>query len=160
MTPLYPLSSPSSWGGPNSLRGWQLRELGPGSYSDRILDPILGQPFFQTGDFKLEFNFEYRFDLFWFWEGAVFLDMGNVWTIKNDSERIGSKLTSRFLDEMAMSTGWGLRADFDYFILRLDFGYKLRNPFPDPETNSHYILTNGKYNGILGNVNFAINYPF
>ncbi len=158
--PVVPFVKSFFVGGPNSLRGWQLRELGPGSYSDRILDPILGQPFFQTGDFKLEMNFEYRFDLFWFWEGAFFLDMGNVWTIKNDTERIGSKLTSRFLDEMAMSMGWGLRADFDYFILRLDFGYKLRNPFPDPESNSHFVLTNGKYNGILGNVNFAINYPF
>ena len=74
--------------------------------------------------------------------------------------REGSQLSGAFLDQIAMSTGWGLRFDFDYFLLRFDFGYKLRSPFPDPETNSHIILTNGRYNGILGNVNFAINYPF
>lgn len=147
-------------GGPNSLRGWQLRELGPGAYSKLLIDPVQGQPFFQTGDFKMEFNLEYRFDLFWFWEGAVFLDAGNVWTLEADEQRPGSQLSGKFLDQMAMSTGWGLRFDFEYFLLRFDFGYKLRNPFPDPETNSHIILTNGKYNGILGNVNFAINYPF
>ena len=158
--PVLPFVKSFFVGGPNSLRGWQLRELGPGAYSDRIIEPIQGQPFFQTGDFKLEMNLEYRYDLFWFWEGAFFMDIGNVWTLKSDPARVGSKLTKDFLDQMAMSVGWGLRADFDYFILRLDFGYKLRNPFPDPQTNSHIVLTNGAYNGILGNVNFAINYPF
>ena len=144
-------------GGPNSLRGWQLRELGPGSYSNQILNPIMNQPFFQVGDFKLELNAEYRFDLFWFWEGALFVDAGNVWTLKNDIERPGSKLTSSFLNELAISAGWGLRADFDYFILRLDFGYKLRSPFVFPDTNTRWIFNE---NGVLGNVNFAINYPF
>lgn len=144
-------------GGPNSLRGWQLRELGPGAYSDLVLNPIDNQPFFQTGDFKLEMNLEYRFDLFWFWEGALFADAGNVWTLRNDPTRIGSKLSSSFLDEIAMSVGYGLRADFDYFLLRFDFGYKLRSPFADPETNSHIIWNQ---NNLLGNVNFAINYPF
>ena len=144
-------------GGPNSLRGWQLRELGPGAYSDLIINPIENQPFFQTGDFKLEMNLEYRFDLFWFWEGALFADAGNVWTLRDDPDREGSKISSSFLDEIAMSVGWGLRADFDYFILRFDFGYKLRSPFEDPETNSHIIWNQ---NNLLGNVNFAINYPF
>ena len=144
-------------GGPNSLRGWQLRELGPGSFSEPLINPIVGQPFFQSGDFKIELNLEYRFDLFWFWEGALFVDAGNVWTLQEDESRPGSKLSGSFLNEMAVSTGWGLRADFDYFILRLDFGYKVRQPFPDPETNSRIIFSK---NGILGNVNFAINYPF
>ncbi len=144
-------------GGPNSLRGWQLRELGPGTYSDLVLNPVDNQPFFQTGDFKLEMNLEYRFDLFWFWEGALFADAGNVWTLRNDETRIGSKLSGSFLNELAVSLGWGLRADFDYFLLRFDFGYKLRSPFVDPETNSHIIWNQ---NNILGNVNFAINYPF
>ena len=102
-------------------------------------------------------NLEYRFDLFWFWEGALFADAGNVWTLRDDPDREGSKISSSFLDEIAMSVGWGLRADFDYFILRFDFGYKLRSPFADPETNSHIIWNQ---NNLLGNVNFAINYPF
>ncbi len=144
-------------GGPNSLRGWQLRELGPGAFSDKIINPVANQPFFQTGDFKIEMNVEYRFDLFWFWEGALFADAGNVWTLRNDEDRKGSQLTGSFLDELAVSVGWGLRADFDYFLLRFDFGYKLRSPFLDPETNSHIIWSK---NNLLGNVNFAINYPF
>jgi outer membrane protein assembly factor BamA len=147
-------------GGPNSIRGWQLRELGPGGYSELLLNPIEDQPFFQAGDFKLEFNLEYRFDLFWLLEGAFFLDGGNVWTLKNDPQRPGAVLSSDFFNQIAMSLGWGLRWDFDFFIFRFDFGYKLRNPFPDPETGEQFILTDGRYNGIIGNVNFAINYPF
>ena len=142
-------------GGPNSLRGWQLRELGPGRYVDPTPDP--NQPFFQTGDLKLEFSAEYRFDLFWFWEGALFLDGGNVWTLRNDRDREGSQFSTSFLDEVALSAGWGLRFDFEYFLLRLDFGYKLRNPFENPETGSHNAW---QENTLLGNVNFAINYPF
>jgi len=144
-------------GGPNSLRGWQIRELGPGSFSDKILNPVAGEPFFQTGDFKLELNAEYRFDLFWFWEGAIFVDAGNSWTLRTDPDRPGSKLSSRFLDEIAISTGWGLRADFDYFLLRFDVGYKVRSPFEIPDTGSHIIWDQ---NSFLGNINFAINYPF
>ena len=143
-------------GGPNSIRGWQLRELGPGSYINLITD----QSFFQSGDFKLEFNAEYRFDLFWLLEGAVFLDGGNTWLLRKDGSRPGAELSSNFLDEIALSIGWGARLDFDYFIFRFDFGYKLRNPYADPETGSHFVLTNKKYNGALGNINFAINYPF
>ena len=144
-------------GGPNSIRGWQIRELGPGSFSDKILNPVEGEPFFQTGDFKLEFNAEYRFDLVWFWEGAIFVDAGNTWTLRNDPDRPGSQISSSFLDEIAVSTGWGLRLDFDYFLLRFDVGYKVRSPFEIPETGSHIIWDQ---NSLLGNINFAINYPF
>ncbi len=147
-------------GGPNSIRGWQLRELGPGGYSETLLNPRENQPFFQTGDLKIEFSAEYRFDLFWLLEAAVFLDGGNVWTLKSDDGRPNSKISSALFDQFALSTGWGLRWDFDYFLFRFDFGYKLRNPFPDPETGSHFVLTDGRWNGILGNINFAINYPF
>ncbi len=145
-------------GGPNSLRGWQLRELGPGTYLGERRN---NTAFFQAGDLKLEFSAEYRFDLFWYLEGAVFLDGGNIWLLRNDGSREGATFSSNFLDEIALSTGWGIRLDFDYFIFRFDFGYKLRNPFPDPETGSHFVLTNGNYNSSrFGNINFAINYPF
>ena len=144
-------------GGPNSIRGWQLRELGPGSFQEQRLD---NTAFFQSGDIKLEFNLEYRFDLFWYFEGAVFLDGGNVWTLDDDPSRPGAQFSSGFLDQVALSSGWGLRLDFDYFIFRFDFGYKLRNPFPNPETGSHFVLTDGDFNTRIGNVNFAINYPF
>ncbi len=144
-------------GGPNSIRGWQLRELGPGSFQEQRLD---NTAFFQSGDLKLEFNLEYRFDLFWYFEGAVFLDGGNVWLLDDDPSRPGAQFSSGFLDQVALSSGWGLRLDFDYFIFRFDFGYKLRNPFPNPETGSHFVLTDGDFNTRIGNVNFAINYPF
>ncbi|MEL6389352.1 MAG: BamA/TamA family outer membrane protein [Bacteroidota bacterium] len=141
-------------GGPNSIRGWQLRELGPGSYQH--VPNTENEPFFQAADFKLEMNTEYRFDLFYVFEGAVFADAGNVWTLANDETRPGSKFASRFLSEMAVSAGWGLRLDFDYFLFRFDFGYKVRSPFADEE-GRHWFVND---NGVLGNINFAINYPF
>ena len=147
-------------GGPNSIRGWQLRELGPGGYSERLLNPVENQSFFQSGEFKLEFSTELRFDVFWLLEGAIFLDGGNVWLIRDDPIRPGGKISSNFMRQLALSVGYGFRLDFDYFLFRFDIGYKLRNPFPDPETGSHFVLTNGRWNGVLGNVNFAINYPF
>lgn len=141
-------------GGPNSIRGWQLRQLGPGGYTQ---ENINNTAFFQTGDFKLDFSAEYRFDLFWYLEGALFLDGGNVWLLRNDVDRPGAQLSADFLDQIALASGWGIRLDFDYFIFRFDFGYKLRNAAPDPETGKRFVLGD---NNLLGNISFAINYPF
>jgi len=149
-------------GGPNSIRAWQIRQLGPDF--NLIANPIEGQSFFQAGDIKMEFNLEYRWDWFWFIEGAIFVDAGNVWSIRN-SGNIGA-IDGNFLDEMAVGIGWGIRFDFDYFIIRFDQGYKLRSPFPIDDSGSHYILTKtnpvtGKpFNSYIGNINVAINYPF
>ena len=157
LKPVVPYIKQYYVGGPNSLRGWQIRELGPGSYSyPRQPD----EPFFQSGDLKFELNAEYRFDLFYIFEGAIFLDMGNVWTLRDDPDRPGSKISTNFLDQVAMSTGWGFRIDLDYFLFRFDFGYKLRLPGPAPEDQARFVLTDGRYNGYIGNINFAINYPF
>lgn len=156
-------------GGPNSIRAWQIRELGPGGHDRLLLNPVEGQPFFQTGDVKMEFNLEYQFDVIWYLEGAFFLDGGNVWNINFDDQRPGSQFTSNFLDQMALGVGYGLRFDFNYFIIRFDFGYKLRNPFPDPENSKQWVLFDGRYNPTsrflfvnypFGNINIAINYPF
>lgn len=157
-------------GGPNSLRAWQIRELGPGAYSDLLLEPEPGQPFYQTGDVKMEFNLEYQFDVIWYLEGALFIDGGNVWNLNFDEQRPGSQFTtSSFMDQMALGVGYGMRFDFNYFIIRFDFGYKLRNPFPDPETGDQWVLFDGRYNPSsnfwfinypFGNINIAINYPF
>lgn len=145
-------------GGPNSLRAWRLRELGAGGDTEYILG-LQDVPPFASGDFKLDFSAEYRFKLFWLMDGAVFLDAGNVWALKGETGDI-RKLGPDFLKQIAVGTGWGLRFDLTYFILRFDMGYKLRNPFPDPETGS-YSAFNSKYNSFpLGNINFAINYPF
>lgn len=139
-------------GGPNSMRAWQIRELGPGSHSEVVQDNL---PFFQQGDIKLELNAEYRFDMFWLLEGALFVDAGNVWTRKTDSNRLGSKFGSRFYEQMAIGMGWGLRFDFSYFIIRFDFGYKLRNPQIVGE--KIWVPLKGQK---LGVVQVGVNYPF
>lgn len=152
-----------SVGGPNSLRAWDQKELGPGSYDSLLISPIVidGRPqlFYQSGDFLLEANLEYRFDLFWILEGALFTDVGNVWTLKEDPDRPGSGISTQFYDDLAVAAGWGLRFDFSYFIIRFDFGYRLRNPYPDRVTGKHWNPKPFSPNR-LGNLQVAVNYPF
>lgn len=143
-------------GGPNSIRAWSSRELGAGGYSELLLNPT-DQRFYQAGDIKLEFNIEYRTDIFWIIEGAFFLDGGNVWLIKDDPERPDSKFTSEFYKQIALGWGWGLRFDFTYFNLRFDFAYILRNPYPS-DLGTYFISPINQ--GVLGNAHIAINYPF
>ena len=149
-----------SVGGPNSLRGWDQKELRPGAYTGIELAPGEAQAFFQTGDIKLEVNVEYRFDLFYVFEGAFFVDAGNVWTLKEDTERAGAKISSEFVDEIAISAGYGLRFDFTYFNIRFDFGYKLRNPFPFENEERHWYKWDEIRAQNFGNFQVAVNYPF
>ena len=148
-------------GGPNSIRAWQLRQLGPGSYFDTVADTSSTIPHFQAGDFKFEFNAEYRFPIVGYFDGAVFLDGGNIWTLKDDPERPGSKLSKNFFKEIALGTGFGLRFNYSLFLIRLDLGLKLRTNRPG-EDGSHWVIDEwGK--GKLGewiNPNFGIDYPF
>jgi len=113
-------------GGANSIRGWRLRSLGPGSYKDTI--SISSYPN-NTGDIKLEANLEYRFNLVWKIEGALFMDAGNVWDTHQDDDRPGANFSlDRFYRELALSGGLGFRFDFKYVILRTDLGMKLHDP--------------------------------
>jgi outer membrane protein assembly factor BamA len=113
-------------GGANSLRGWRLRSLGPGSYKDSL--SLTSYPN-NTGDIKLEANLEYRFKLVWVIEGALFMDAGNVWDMHKDDDRPGANFSfDRFYREIALSGGLGFRFDFKYVILRADLGMKLRDP--------------------------------
>ncbi len=113
-------------GGANSIRGWRLRSLGPGSWVDSI--SISSYPN-NTGDIRLEVNLEYRFKLVWVMEGALFMDAGNVWDTHKDKDRPGADFSfDRFYREIALSGGLGLRFDFKYFILRSDLGMKLHDP--------------------------------
>ncbi len=143
-------------GGPNSIRAWRPMSLGPGNYE--IADPLNSRNFFQRGDLVLEFNLEYRFDLFWLMEGGLFFDGGNIWTLRNETDRPGSQISTDFYKQMALGYGWGIRFDFSYFLIRFDFGYKLKNPFRDPITNSYFLPLKGQ--GVFGNFNVAVNYPF
>lgn len=121
-------------GGPNSLRGFLIREIGPGSYADStIYNPETGKKrsvgfFNQTGDIKLEMNAEIRFDIYRWFKGAVFADAGNVWTIRRDNRLNGEFNFGRFWKEFAVAAGAGIRLDFNFFVIRLDYGFPLRDP--------------------------------
>ena len=114
-------------GGASSLRGWQARTVGPGTSQ---LDKSFVIPN-QTGDMRLEANIEYRFALFWKLAGAVFVDAGNVWTLKesNLSEDDGSLFRWNNLGEsIAANWGAGIRLNLDFLLLRIDLGLKVHDP--------------------------------
>jgi hypothetical protein len=114
-------------GGANSVRGWKESELGPGVY-ERIKTGS-SRDYNQVGDLKLDLNVEYRTKLVWSFEGALFLDAGNVWTINDYSTQSGGqfKLDS-FYKQIGVSYGAGLRYDVSFFILRFDMGVRLFDP--------------------------------
>ncbi len=145
-------------GGPNSIRAWSVRQIGPGGFFEEESNT---SPFYQTGDLRMEMNMEYRFDMFWLIEGAIFLDVGNVWLLKKDEARPNANISKDFWKQFAMGTGFGFRFDFSYFILRFDLGYPLRNHYLNTETNSYWkyqSLNELRFNDI--NFNLAIGYPF
>ena len=113
-------------GGANSVRGWSVRSLGPGKFvgTDGRIDFIN-----QTGDMKLDMNVEYRAKLFWKFGAALFVDAGNIWTLRDYPEQPGGVFEfSEFWKQIAVSYGFGLRLNFDYFIVRFDLGMKAVNP--------------------------------
>ncbi len=148
-------------GGPNSIRAWSIRQIGPGGFNDEVAnDPNNTLPFYQTGDLKMEMNLEYRFDMFWLLEGAIFMDIGNVWLIKEDTTRPNAKISKNFAKQFAVGTGFGFRFDFSYFIMRFDLGYPIKNNYKD-ETGSYWkyhSLNELRFRDI--NFNLAIGYPF
>jgi len=113
-------------GGANSVRGWAVRGLGPGTYNgkDKTIDYIN-----QSGDIKLGASLEYRSKLFWKVNGAAFIDAGNIWTIREYAEQPGGVFGfDTFYKQIAVSYGLGLRFDFGFLVLRLDGGMKAYNP--------------------------------
>lgn len=145
-------------GGPNSVRAFRIRSLGPGNYQSP--DSTAGTGFFdQAGDIKIEANVEYRFPLISFLKGAVFTDAGNVW-LKNADGRDG-KFTSNWINEIAIGSGIGLRVDIEFFVIRLDVATPLRKP-----TNNGFQWQDsfeiGKKSWRQENINwnFGIGYPF
>ena len=111
-------------GGSNDNRGWSARSLGPGSYK-YMLDT--NRTLTQIGDIRLSGSAEYRFDLGKALRGAVFLDAGNIWTVKEDVNRPGSQFSKNWYQEIAYSAGVGLRLDLDYFIIRVDVGIPINS---------------------------------
>jgi hypothetical protein len=142
-------------GGANSLRAWQVKSLGPGSF----VDPDTTTYPNQTGDVKLEANIEYRFKLFWKLEAAFFIDIGNIWSLSKEDDREGAGFEfSRFYKELAVGTGVGTRAVFSFFVFRLDLGVPLRYPYPIEGSN--WLPGNRGISGSDLTLNLTIGYPF
>ena len=113
-------------GGANSVRGWGVRTLGPGSY---FATNSVNSFIYQCGDIRLDLNVEYRAKLFWVLELGAFIDAGNIWTIKEYEDQPGGVFKfNKFYEQIALSYGLGIRMDFTYFLLRLDMGMKAHNP--------------------------------
>ena len=126
-------------GGPNSMRGWQVRTLGPGSTlgDEYDTDESTGETTSdvtypsRVGNFKLEANLEFRFPVYKFLNGAAFLDMGNIWMIGSRQEGVEPESYfrfNRFYDQLGLNTGLGARFDFGFFLFRVDWGIRLHNP--------------------------------
>jgi outer membrane protein assembly factor BamA len=147
-------------GGPNSLRAWNIRQPGPGGFYDSASDTSSQAIFVNQGDFKLELNAEYRFKIISVFDGAFFVDAGNVWTLREDANRPNANLTGAFLNQMAIGVGYGVRFNFDFFIIRFDFGYKIRNPHKDDVTGRYWNTIKEVRQQGLGNLQVAVNYPF
>lgn len=143
-------------GGANSVRGWSVRELGPGRYrdTDGRIDFIN-----QTGDVKIDLNAELRTDLFWKFQGAIFIDAGNVWTIRDYPDQPGGLFTFRnFYEGMAVAYGIGLRLNFNFFLLRLDMGMKAINPAYKND-KEHFPIINPNFKRDYA-LHFAVGLPF
>ena len=143
-------------GGANSVRGWSVRSLGPGGFkneNEERLDFIK-----HTGDVKLDLNVEFRTHLFWKLNGALFVDAGNIWTLRSDSEqRDGQFKFNKFYDQLAVAYGIGIRFDLDYLILRFDGGMKAINPMR--RGRDKYPITHPNFNRDFA-FHFAVGYPF
>lgn len=139
-------------GGANDIRAWQVRSLGPGSYNG-------GNTYNNIADMKLTLNLEYRFHMFLMVEGAFFLDAGNIWAIDSDDNRVGAIFDpNSFYKEIALGTGLGFRLDFNFFVLRFDFGAPLYDPGFVEENRWLGTFRELSVNDFT--LNFGIGYPF
>ena len=140
-------------GGANSVLGFTIRTIGTGSYrsNDSKYSYID-----QTGDIKLEANAELRAHLFGSLYGATFIDAGNVWLLREDTNRPGGRLSASTLKNIAVGTGVGLRYDLGFLILRFDLGIGLHAPYKTSRSG-FYNLEKFK-DGLV--FHFAIGYPF
>ena len=148
-------------GGPNSIRAFQINSVGPGTFSQDTIK----QGFLQLGgDLKLELNTEYRFNIYRFFKGALFADAGNVWLLKSNPSNTGSPfMVSKFMDQLAVGAGIGLRIDVSFFILRFDLAMPLRKPWL--EEHHRWVTSQIDFGSATWRrenliLNVAIGYPF
>jgi outer membrane protein assembly factor BamA len=149
-------------GGSNSIRAWAPRRLGPGAWvAERDAQ---GRPIYrfeQPGSIMFEVSMEYRFKMIKFLEGAIFMDAGNIWIWQPRSgiEKArpeGVFYTDKFLDQIAVGSGLGLRLNFSFLILRFDFGWKVKDP--SMEEGKRWVFLDKGYRSPL--LNLSIGYPF
>jgi len=146
-----PLEKGYYGGGANGMRGWPYRLLGPGSYSNP------DDNFDRMGDIQLEANVELRFPVYSFIKSALFADFGNIWLHKEQESYPGGEFKlNRFYKEFAIDIGLGLRLDFNFFILRVDFAMPLRDP--SYAVNERWIMDKWQFSDMI--INFGIGYPF
>ncbi len=160
-------------GGANDNRGWRARSLGPGSYK-YYLD--VNRTATQIGDIRLGASAEYRFEFNKVFEGALFVDAGNIWTLRDDGYRPGGQISSNWYKEIAVAGGFGVRVDLEYFIVRVDLGIPLYDPsmpqgsrFITDDKDNYYDLgkavLGADYEDLLPlpfipKFHFGIGYPF
>jgi outer membrane protein insertion porin family len=149
-------------GGTNSLRAFRARSIGPGSFDGASTNTNSFLPD-QSGDIKLEFNTEYRAKIYGLVKGALFIDAGNIWLLNENTEKPGAKFSKKFMNEIAVGAGAGLRFDFSFLILRTDLAFPLRKPYlPDGD---RWVLDkidfgSGPWRRENLVFNLAIGYPF
>jgi len=148
-------------GGPNSIRAFRINSVGPGNYFQQSTNTGFLQ---MGGDIKLEMNAEYRFNIFSFFKGALFVDAGNVWQETSNPSNIGTPFAlSQFMNELAVGTGFGLRVDVSFFVLRFDLAIPLRKPWL--AENERWVIKeinplNSAWRTENLMLNIAIGYPF
>ena len=149
-------------GGTNSLRAFRARSVGPGSFDGAAANTgtFLAD---QSGDLKLEFNTEYRAKIYGLVKGALFIDAGNIWLLNDNPDKPGAKFSKKFLNELAVGAGAGLRFDFSFLILRTDIAFPLRKPYlpiGDRWVLDQISLGNSAWRKENLVFNLAIGYPF
>jgi outer membrane protein assembly factor BamA len=142
-------------GGANSVRAWSVRTLGPGGYVPIADSTTIYE---QSGDIRLDLNIEYRSRFFWKLETAAFIDAGNIWTIRNYEKQDKGKFEfDSFYKQIAVGYGLGLRLDFDFFLIRLDWGWKAYDPSKSGSKKWAILKPNFRDNFAW---HFAVGYPF
>jgi outer membrane protein insertion porin family len=148
-------------GGANSLRGFQSRSVGPGTYQNDDENTVYID---QAGDLKLEMNVEYRFPIWGMLQSAFFIDAGNIWLVNEDESRQGGKFEiNSFIDQLAVSTGIGVRFEINPIIIRFDWAWPIRYPYKTDGSNwvvDKIDFTNHNWRKENVILNISLGYPF
>jgi outer membrane protein insertion porin family len=151
-------------GGSNSIRAWRPRRLGPGAFTPQLTENgEFDYRFEQPGEIVIEASAEYRFKIINFIRGALFVDAGNIWMLNEDETRPGSKFYwNKFHHEIAVGTGFGLRFDFSFLVIRLDLGVKVYDPALPLKDRLIIDNIRPSYDNLRqkGVINIGIGYPF